>query len=72
MGFITVNVPDTLHVAVYRLVHAEEFLKLINEQGYRAVYGKFHYKFKYVCKMFSPPYCRYSQLIFDFKLIVLA
>ena len=71
-GFRAVYVPDALHVAVHRLVHAEELLELVNEQRDGTLRGKFHQKLEHIGEMLRPSHRGDSQLALYFKPVIFA
>ena len=50
MRLILIDIPNPLHIAIYRRIDLQELLKLVNKEGYRALLGNLHDIFEYIRK----------------------
>ena len=71
-GFRAVHVPNALHIAVHRFVHAEKLLKFVDEQCDGAFCRELHQELEYIGETLRPAYRRDTQFVLYFALVILA
>ena len=72
MCLILIDVPNPLHVAIHRRIDFQELLKLIDEEGYRALLGQLHNIFEDIRKPDDPAQHRHAEFGFHLFLEALA